>query len=75
MKNGELFFRLFLFNLIIIVPTAICVFTADFIEGLKTLAVILFIFLLVLLIIADILLYIKNEFDKEIYKKINDEYR
>lgn len=64
MKNSELFFRLFLFNLIIIVSTAAAVFTSDFNGSLKIVVIIMFILLIVLLGFLDVLLYIKNKIDK-----------
>lgn len=64
MKNGELFFRLILFNLIIIVTTGAAIFSSDVTGSMKTTAIILYIFVIILMAFLDIILYIKNKLDK-----------
>lgn len=64
MKNGKLFFRLFLFNFIIIGTTAAALFSSDLTGPMKTVAIIMFVFLIVLMGFLDVILYIKNKIDK-----------
>lgn len=64
MKNSVLFFRLLLFDLIIIIPTGICVFSSDLINPTKTFAIIMFGILIGLMGFLNVLLYIKNKIDK-----------
>lgn len=64
MKNSELFFRLFFFNSIIIGTTAAALFSSDLTGSMKTVAIIMFVFLIVLMGFLDVILYIKNKIDK-----------
>lgn len=64
MKNSTLFFRLIFFNLIVIIPAGICVFSSELINPMKTFAIIMFVLLIVLMGFLDVLLYIKNKIDK-----------
>lgn len=64
MKNSEFFFRIILFNFIIIGTTGVGIFTADLTGSMKTVAIILFIFLVILMGIIDVILYKMNEFEK-----------
>lgn len=64
MKNSSLFFRLFLFNSIIIGSTAAALFSSDLTGSMKIVAIIMFVFLIVLMGLLDMILYIKNKIDK-----------
>lgn len=64
MKNSIFFFRLFLFNSIIIGTTAVAIFSSDLTGSMKIVTIIMFVFLIVLMGFLDVILYIKNKIDK-----------